>query len=173
MLVGVAALLTLTLHGGLWIALKTEGEVETRARRLARGAWWALAAFVVLITVASFQVQPHLGESFAARPWGFLFPLLALAGLVGIGVFRGGAQALHAFLSSCLFIVGMLCSAVFGLFPLVLPSSPNPALSLDIYNASAAPYGLGVGLIWFIPGMVLVAAYFVYAYRGFAGKVPR
>jgi cytochrome bd-type quinol oxidase subunit 2 len=30
---------------------------------------------------------------------------------------------------------------------------------------------LGIGLTWFIPGMVLVAAYFTYTYRHFAGKV--
>ena len=28
-----------------------------------------------------------------------------------------------------------------------------------------------VGLVWFIPGMLLTAAYFVYTYRSFAGKV--
>jgi cytochrome bd-type quinol oxidase subunit 2 len=42
---------------------------------------------------------------------------------------------------------------------------------LTVYNAAAAPYGLKVGLAWFIPGMLLTTGYFVYTYRSFAGKV--
>jgi cytochrome d ubiquinol oxidase subunit II len=166
-LIAVAALVALTVHGGLWVALKTSGELQKRSRHVARAAWWALLPAVVLITLSSFRLQPHLRESFAARPWGYLFPLLALAGLVGIRLLRG----LEGFLSSCLFLFGMLTSAAFGLYPYVLPSNSDPALSLSIYNAAAPLYGLQVGLVWFIPGMLLAIGYFVYTYRHSAGKV--
>src|ERR1022692_4314372 len=63
LLVAVAALLTLAVHGSLWVALKTEGELEGRAHRVAKNVWWLLAAWVVLITVSSFRIQPHLQES--------------------------------------------------------------------------------------------------------------
>jgi cytochrome d ubiquinol oxidase subunit II len=65
----------------------------------------------------------------------------------------------------------MLVSVTFGLYPCVLPSNGDPANSLTIVNASAASYGLHIGLFWFIPGMLLTTAYFIYAYRSFAGKV--
>jgi cytochrome d ubiquinol oxidase subunit II len=65
----------------------------------------------------------------------------------------------------------MLTSAAFGVFPYVLPSSANPEFALTVYSAAAPDYGLRVGLMWFIPGMLLVAAYFIYTYRNFAGKV--
>jgi cytochrome d ubiquinol oxidase subunit II len=65
----------------------------------------------------------------------------------------------------------MLVSVTFGLYPCVLPSNGDPANSLTIANASAASYGLHIGLFWFIPGMLLTTAYFIYAYRSFAGKV--
>jgi cytochrome d ubiquinol oxidase subunit II len=80
-------------------------------------------------------------------------------------------QELAAFLCSCLFILGMLTSAAFGVYPYVLPSNSDPALSLTVSNAAAPLYGLKVGLIWFIPGMLLATAYFVYTYRSFSGKV--
>jgi len=48
----------------------------------------------------------------------------------------------------------MLTSAVFGLYPNVLPSSGDSSLSLTIYNSAAPHYGLTVGLIWFIPGVL-------------------
>jgi cytochrome d ubiquinol oxidase subunit II len=167
-LIAVSALATLTLHGALWLALKTDGALERRARRLAGNVWWGVAAAVVAITAASFQVQPHLKESFAARPWGYVFPVLALAGLAGAKLLDG--RELAAFLCSCLFIAGMLMSAAFGVYPYVLPASSDPARSLTVHNAAAGAYGLRIGLAWFIPGMLLVAAYFAYVYRSFAGK---
>ena len=171
LLIAVAAVLALTVHGALWVALKTEGEVQRRARMAAKRVWPALAVGVVAITVASFRVQPHLKVSFADRPWGYVFPLLALLGLIGMRMLSGARQGLEAFLGSCLFLVGMLTSAAFGLYPLVLPSSGDPAYSLTVANAAAAPYGLEIGLYWFIPGMLLATCYFVYTYRNFAGKV--
>jgi cytochrome d ubiquinol oxidase subunit II len=65
----------------------------------------------------------------------------------------------------------MLAGAVLGVYPYVLPSNGDPQFGLTIYNAAAAPYGLSIGLRWFIPGIVLAAGYFFYVYRHFAGKV--
>ena len=170
-LVALAAFLALTVHGALWVALKTEGEVEQRSRFLAMWVWWGLAASVALLTLCSFRVQPHLQASFAMRPWGFGFPALALAGLVGMRFPGDRRQGLDAFLCSCLFLAGMLSSVAFGLYPELLPSNADPALSLTVSNAAAAPYGLRVGFFWFIPGILLAVGYFIYTYRSFAGKV--
>jgi cytochrome d ubiquinol oxidase subunit II len=112
-----------------------------------------------------------LKESFAARPWGYVFPILALAGLVGARLMNSRLRELGAFLCSCLFILGMLTSVAFGVYPYVLPSNSDAALSLTVSNAAAPLYGLKVGLIWFIPGMLLATGYFVYTYRSFSGKV--
>ena len=169
--IAVAALLALTVHGALWVALKTAGDVHRRARMLAKRLWWGLGAAVAVITLASFHVQPHLKASYAERPWGYVFPLLALVGLVGMRLLDGRREGMQAFLCSCLFLLAMLVSAAFGLYPYVLPSNGDPALSLTVANAAAAPYGLRVGLFWFIPGILLTTGYFVYTYRSFAGKV--
>ena len=173
LLIAAAALLALTVHGALWVALKTEGGVQQRARRAAKRGWWGLGAAIAAITLASFQVQPHLKTSFAERPWGYVFPLVALVGLVGIRMLDGYREGLDAFLCSCLFLIAMLSSAAFGLYPYVLPSNGDPSFSLTVANSAAGTYGLRVGLFWFIPGMVLTASYFVYTYRSFAGKVGK
>jgi len=170
-LVGLFAFFTLALHGALWVNLKTGGEVQQRARRVARVAWLAVALFTVIVTTASFSIQPHLAASFAAMPFGFVFPVLALAGLAGTITFLLRQKDGSAFLASCLYIVGMLTSVVFGVFPNVLPSNADPSFSLTIANASAPDFGLGVGLAWFIPGILLAAAYFTFLYRKFFGKV--
>ena len=170
-LAGLTALAAMALHGALWVALKTAGEIEVRARRVAGLAWWGVLILVALLTVASFRIQPLLQASFTARPWGWVFPLLAVMALLAAGLMNRRLWEREAFLASSLFLAAMLVCAAFGLYPCVLPSNGDPAHSLTIANAAAAPYGLRIGLVWFIPGMLLVAVYFVYAYRSFAGKV--
>jgi cytochrome d ubiquinol oxidase subunit II len=176
MLVGLTAYFALTQHGALWLTLKTAGDTSERAKRLSRISWVFVAVLTALITYFSFRVQPHIRANFSAHPWGLVFPGLAIAGLAGVRWWTSpslaAAAELRAFLSSCAYIAGMLTSVAFGLFPLVLPASGNPALSLTIDNAKAGDYGLKVGLIWWVIGMALASAYFVFVYRYFAGKTP-
>lgn len=168
-LAGIAALLALTVHGALWVALKTEGGLRQRAQRFVRKLWIPLALFTVLVTWSSFRLQLHLSGSFAARPWGRILPAIAIAGLLGMIVLLKNEA--KAFFASCTYLVGMLASVAFGLYPEVLPSSADPALSLTVENAKAADRGLKIGLAWWIVGMVLATAYFVMVYRRFRGKV--
>jgi cytochrome d ubiquinol oxidase subunit II len=170
-LVGLAALTTLSLHGTLWLALKTDGPVHDRSQRLARVAWWVVLLFTILVTAVTFRVQPHVLKNLSEHPAGFVFPVLVLTGLAGMAWFILRNDELKSFLASCIYIVGMLTSVVFGLYPLVLPASTSAAYSLMVYNAKAGDYGLRVGLVWWIIGMALVTGYFVYVYRHFAGKV--
>ncbi len=170
-LVGLTSLVALSVHGSLWVALKTAGDLSTRSRRVAMGLLWPLLLLTVVITIASFGLQPHLREQFAAYPAGYVLPALAVAGLVGMMAFLRARSDLKAFLGSCAYLVGMLTSVVFGVYPLVLPSNPHPEYSLSIHNAAAPLYGLQIGLWWWIPGMILAGLYTVFSYRHFAGRV--
>jgi cytochrome bd ubiquinol oxidase subunit II len=173
-LVGLAAYFALAQHGALWLSLKTTGATQERARRFSRISWVFVALLTALITYFSFQVQPHILGNLLSRPWGFVFPALAVAGLAGMRWWTSpklaSAGELRAFLSSCAYLAGMLTSVTFGLFPLVLPARGNSAYSLTIENAKAGDYGLKVGLIWWVIGIALAGAYFVFVYRYFSGK---
>ena len=171
LLIGAAAFAALALHGSHWVALKTDGELQERSLKFASRAWWAVAAFTVIITIVSLRVQPNIFKEFSAHAWGYVFPLLALAGLAGMRFCSARADDLWAFLSSCLYLIGMLTSAAFGLFPYVLPSIVAPEAGLTVTNAAAAEYGLYIGLSWWIPGMALAFLYSVFVYRHFKGKV--
>lgn len=96
--------------------------------------------------------------------------MLAVAGLAGVKYELARKNEKNAFFSSCAYLTGMLTSVVFGVYPMVLPAR-NAAYSLTIANAKAPAYGLQIGLIWWVIGMVLAAGYFTYLYRSFAGKV--
>jgi cytochrome d ubiquinol oxidase subunit II len=171
-LIGLLALVALTAHGANYIAVKTVGDLQLRARRIARYAWIATIVLTVLSTIATFAVQPAASTSFLSRPWGYIFPLIALAGLAGMGYFNATGQDLRALLSSGAFLAGMLASQAFALYPMVLPAV-NPANSLTISNASGSQYGQTVGLVWWSIGIILAAIYFIFTYRLFWGKVPQ
>jgi cytochrome d ubiquinol oxidase subunit II len=171
-LIGLMALAALIVHGASYIAVKTEGALNARTRRIARYAWLATIALTIPATIATFYVQPAAQTSFSQRPWGYIFPLIALAGLAGIGYFSFTGHDLRAFAASGAFLAGMLASQAFALYPMVLPAV-NPANSLTIANASGSLYGQTVGLIWWSIGMVLATIYFIIIYRMFWGKVPQ
>lgn len=171
LLVGITAFVTMALHGALWIALKTESELQTRCRRFARRLWMIALPLITLVSTASFSIQPLLLQSFQERPWGIIFPAVAAAGLLGVLLFLRRSDDGKAFLSSCAFILGLLSSVAAGLYPNVLPSSVDNAKGLTIVNASASTYGLRVGLIWFVPAYALALGYTVLVYRHFAGKI--
>jgi cytochrome bd ubiquinol oxidase subunit II len=169
-LTGLLAFTALMMHGANYIAVKTEGVLNLRARRISRIGWLVTIPLAILASIATFFVQPQVYISFSQRPWGIIFPLIAFVGLLGAGYFAFRKRDMAALLSSGTFILGMLTSAAFSLYPLVLPAV-NPANSLTIYNASASQYGLLVGLIWWSVGIGLAVIYFIFTYRRFWGKI--
>jgi cytochrome d ubiquinol oxidase subunit II len=169
-LVGVLALLALVMHGSLWVQLKTSRAVRARSGKLARQTWWGVMALTLVVTAVTFRVQPQVKENFTTWPWGFVFPLLAIAGIAGVQFELIKRDERKAFLASCAYLTGMLTSVVFGVYPMVLPAR-NPVYSLTVASAKAGAYGLKIGLVWWVIGMILAAGYFTFVYRSFAGKV--
>jgi len=66
---------------------------------------------------------------------------------------------LNAFPASAAYLLGMLTSVAFGLYPMVLPAR-NAAYSLAVASAKAGAYDLKIGLIWWVIGMILATIYF-------------
>ena len=62
----------------------------------------------------------------------------------------------------------MLTSVVFGVHPMLLPAW-NSAYSLTVRTAKAGDYGLKIGLVWWIVGMILAGGYSTCVYRSFEG----
>lgn len=168
---GLLAFAALATHGSLWIALKTSGPLAERARRFAASGWAATVFLTVVVSALTFRVQPLIPARMRAHPAGLLLPALAFAGLAGVLWFRRPGGERSAFLSSSLFLAGLLASTAFGLYPYVLPANTDPALGLTVFNSAAADHGLRVALWWWVPGMLLVLGYFVFLYRNSAGKV--
>jgi cytochrome bd ubiquinol oxidase subunit II len=174
-LIGVAAYFALAVHGALWVSYKCEGAIADRSRRIARLGGGGVMLMTAIVTALSLRIQPQILINLAGHPWGFVFPILALAGLAGILIYPRGQSTpereRRAFYASCAYLLGMLTSVAFGLYPYVLPARAGTALSLSIYNARTSDRALAIGLAWWIVGMILAAAYFLFLYRRFSGKV--
>jgi cytochrome d ubiquinol oxidase subunit II len=170
-LTGVIALVTLTAHGALYVALKTEGDLNQRAWTVALRAWPLQLILTIVGLVATWYVRPGVLDNYKHHAVGFLIPVIVFGSLaVMIFAIRKG-QEKTAFLASGLYIVGMLVGAAFALYPVVLPASTDPAYNLTIYNTAAGHHGLTVGFTWWALGAVLAVAYFVFLFRMFRGKV--
>jgi cytochrome bd ubiquinol oxidase subunit II len=170
-LMGLVSMFVLTVHGANYVAMKTDGAIQARARKIALIGWLGVLMTSVPALVATSSIRPEIWNNFSTHLWAVVFPVAGVAGLGGMLLFGLKEMDARAFLSSSTFIVGMLGATAFGLYPNVLPSSSDPSLNLTIVNTVAHEYGLSVGLIWWIAGMVLASGYFIFVYRSFRGKV--
>lgn len=162
---GLTTLLLFFTHGVYFVALKTDGQVRTDARRLATRA--GILAVVVAATFLIWTVWVH-----------FSWPVLLLAAVAAVcliaSVFSNlGDREGWAFGFGAVTIVTAVLTLWFALFPNVMPSSTNPAFSLTIENASSTDYTLTI-MSWaaliFLP---LVLAYQGWTYWVFRKRVSR
>ena len=157
-LTGITAFAVLTGHGALYIAVKTEGDLRMRARKIAGAAWWCTAMLTIAGLVATLAIRPELLDNYRSHPAGIMFPAAVLAGLAGMAVYRAHDKDKAAFVSSGLYIAAMLGGAAFALYPSLLTACTDPSLSLTVHKVAASPYGLSVGLVWWIIGIILTLA---------------
>jgi cytochrome d ubiquinol oxidase subunit II len=168
---GLLALVALTLHGALWLAIKTSGELEERARRIVNPLWLVLVVLTVVSLVATIHVRPASLNNYFNLPVTFAVPMGVIASLGGIWFFNRKAQPVKAFLSSCLYLFFMLAGACWGLYPTLLPATTGADRDITLNSAISSPRTLAVGLVWWGFGMLLAFGYIVFVYGKFRGKV--
>jgi len=122
-------------------------------------------------TAATAWVQPTAFSNLVARPWALVFVALSVAGICGVFRFPRRGQELAAFLSSCVFLLGMVATALAGNYPFWLRSTLDPSYSLTAANTASARYGMGVALAWWAVGIALTTGYLTYLFRTIRGKV--
>jgi cytochrome bd ubiquinol oxidase subunit II len=169
---GVLALAALSLHGALYLALKTEGDLERRAIDFARRGWIAMIALTAIGIPATILARPASLDSYKGHPVFFLVPLAVIASVAIMRLSIGRNARLAAFLASCGYLASMMVGAASGLFPVLLPAVAPGGQDLTIARAISGPHTLRVGLVWWSFGMCLAIMYFVIVYWLFRGKVP-
>jgi cytochrome d ubiquinol oxidase subunit II len=165
---GITTVLLFALHGAVFLALKTTGEVASRARVVAGRLWW-----VALVALPLFAVFTYFETDILTR-LGLIpgvIPLVVLAALAATGALIRRGRSGWAFAMTALLIVAGGITAFMILYPRVMISTLNPDWSLTIYNASSSPYTLTVMSIVALVLVPFVLAYTAWSYWIFRGRV--
>jgi cytochrome d ubiquinol oxidase subunit II len=157
---GLVTLSLFTLHGAVFLSLKTDGQIRVAAHRVA-----TRVGVAAVILAAAFLIWTQLSYGRAAADiTAALAAVCLVAGLVANLRGREG----WAFAATAVTIT-LAVTTLFGdLWPNVMPSSTNPAFNLTIHNASSSPYTLGV-MTW----VALLATPVVLVYQGWTYWVFR
>lgn len=171
LLVGITTVATFAMHATIYVVLKTEGELQDRARNWMLYTLPLFVIFYVLTTMVTLLYVPQLTDRIRTQP---LFFIVAIANMLAVAnipreIYHG--RNFNAFVSSCLTITLMMALFGLGVFPFLLPSNPNWQYGLHIYNAASSQKTLGIMLIIAILGMPLVLSYTASVYWIFRGKV--
>lgn len=170
-LVGLFSVGALAGHGALYLDWRTTGPVQERSRKAASRIWGSLLPIWVIVTIATAIIQPEIFLNLRTRLWSIPLCLVAVAAFFGAPYFLKRQRPLSAFLSSSVFLLGLLATTMIGNYPNWLRSTIDPAFSLTAENSASARYGLQVALLWWGFGMLLTGSYFAYLYYSVRGKV--
>jgi cytochrome bd ubiquinol oxidase subunit II len=197
LLCGVVSVAMLAMHGGSWLALKSDGAVAQRARS---AGTWAAIALIVLFTVAGLwlayaipgyvihgaintaapsnplnkTVVREAGawlRHYGNHPWLIVVPALAYLGAAAAAILVRGNVKLAAFLASAVAVAAVVATGGISLFPFLLPSSLDPNSSLTVWDASSSQATLEIMLVATLIFLPIVIAYTGFVFRVMRGPV--
>ena len=197
LLAGVVSLAMLIMHGATYLQLRSEGEINARAKTAVKvaaavmmaafalaGMWLSTGidgyhivsmppadtAFVPLAKVVEKAPGAWLAN-YSAHPWMMAAPVFGFAGAAIAIVFSAAGRPLAAFVASALSVTGVILTAGFSLFPFIMPSSSNPASSLTVWDAVSSHRTLQVMFWVVVVFLPIVLAYTSWVYRVLRGKI--
>ncbi len=165
LLTGITAVLLFTLHGAIFLSLKTAGEVMERAYAAARRLWLPVVAVMVLLLIATYLFTGILSK-LGVNPG--VIPITAVAAILLTGYFLRRQRPGWAFAMTSVTIAFTLVTMFLYMFPNVMISNLNPDWSLTIYTASSTPYTLKVMTIVafvFVPVVLLYQGWTYWVFR--------
>ena len=168
LLAGVATVLVMTLHGAIFLSLKSAGELQTKAHQVAQRLWPVVMGVQAIFLVATYlatDILAHLG----VNPG--IVPVSGLVALVLVGPFLRREMNGWAFAMTAVTIAFALITMFMLLFPRVMISTIDSAYDLTIYTASSSPYTLQVMTIIALIFVPIVVAYQAWSYWVFRKRL--
>ena len=170
-LVGVFSLVLFTMHGAIYMTMKSSGNQLERMKNMAPRLWISFVVLYVIVTIYSIFEAGYLFRDLIGNPLFWILFILMLAAIIYIPVGLKSEMFGKAFFASAFTIACMMGLMAVSLFPRLVPSLTDPNYSLTIYNASSTERTLFTMLIIALIGMPFVIGYTIYIYRVFKGKV--
>lgn len=162
---GLVTLTLFTLHGALFLSLKTEGALLARVTPIPKWLWPPVLG-LVLVFVAFSLIETDLFIGFNGVQG--LGLVATVAGLLTAGGMIRRQRFAAAFGGTGLAIIGIMLFLFGGLFPRVMPSSLGSQFDLTIYNAASSPYTLrimSIVALVFVPIVLLYQGWSYWVFR--------
>jgi len=170
LLVGVTTVSMVALHGGIYLTMKTDGEMQARVRRWIPTLMVVFFVLTTLVVISTVLFHQQLDQPYLNNIWLVIFPVGALAAcLTAWRLLRQGRE-FWAFVASAATIALLIFSVGVGMFPNLLFSTINPQYNLTVYNAASESNTLTVMLIVAVIGIPIVLLYTTGVYYFFRGK---
>ena len=165
---GLASVSLFTLHGAIFLNLKTTNELRDKSKQFAIRLW-----LPTVILIFAFLIYGYFATDMFTRlgvnPG--IVPLLAGVALLISGWFVRKDRSGWAFIMTGLTIALSTITIFIGLYPRVMVSSLNEAWSLTIYTASSSEYTLTVMSIIALIFFPIVLVYQGWTYWVFRKRI--
>jgi len=171
LLVGLTTLALFMMEGALYLAMKTEGKLFSKVNDLLKKSILVFIVAYVIVTIWSLLAMPHLTDNLLDNTALFIVPLLAFLSIANVPRLVSKGKYVQAFLFSALTMSFLLILVAIELYPVMVPSTVDPANSITVYNAASSEKSLQTMLILTAIGAPLVVLYTIFVYRTFWGKV--
>jgi len=171
LLVGLMTAALFTMHGAIYLVLKTEGDLQARVTRWMWHGFGTFLVFYLVTTIVTLLTLPEAVRDFTAYVWGWVLVGVSVLSVANVPRAMFNDRPGQAFVSSSLLIVALVGLVGVALFPNLLRSSIGPHLNLDIYNAASSEKTLGIMVLIAALGMPFVVTYTAVVYWTYRGKV--
>jgi cytochrome d ubiquinol oxidase subunit II len=168
---GITTLALFMMHGATYLIMKTESRLHTKLKILAKNTSRFFVITYVTLTMATLIYLPQTADKFRAHPLLFFVPLFTILTIINTRRLLEKGVYFKAFLSSALTSALLLVTVTINIFPNIVVSTINPAYNITIYNGCSSQKSLSIMLIIAAIGVPLVAAYTIFVFWTFRGKV--
>ena len=188
---GVVSLSMILMHGGVYLQIKTEGDINQRCKTVVTvfslltlaGIWIAnIDGYQISSTISPNAYSDPLAKTVIKAPglWLANYSHYPILWLIPMSAFVMGTLTLLlskldkpglAFISSSLTLAAIIVTAGVSMFPFLIPSSSALNSSLTVWDASSSLATLKI-MLWvtliFLP---IVLTYTTWAFRVLRGKI--
>ncbi len=167
---GLVTLIGFMMQGAIFLSLKLDETLSERAVQFAKKIWLPNLVVVIVFVIGTYFFTDIL-QILGVNP-GFM-PIAAILSLLAVGWLVTNRYANWAFFINSLVIFFSASTIFIILYPRVLVSSINSALSLTIYNSASSPYTLKVMTIIALIFVPIVIGYQIWSYWVFRKRIVR
>ncbi|HEV7950674.1 MAG TPA: cytochrome d ubiquinol oxidase subunit II [Glaciihabitans sp.] len=160
---GLAVVGYCLIHAAAFLALKADGQVRHTSRKFFV-TWLPVGLLPIVAWVLVIQFT-------SGKLYTLLLVALAVAAVIWAWVNGRAGREGRAFVGLSVFLVAGAASIFANVFPVVLPSTIDPAFNLTVSNASSGDYTLGVMSWVAVFALPLIIAYQAWSYWVFRARV--